>query len=117
MRYWPNPTHKAETTEAGPPRWRPDSSKCPRMDPAERNRLLEGAISEDPGRVDSVRYAFRAGAAGQEWFAARFTRMIDGEPEFHGYPCSYVPGKVLKQFWAEGRISEAEYRRLRRELG
>jgi hypothetical protein len=29
MRYWPNPAHKAETTEAGPPLWTPDKDLCP----------------------------------------------------------------------------------------
>ena len=29
MRYFPNPAHKRETTEAGPPRWRPDKEPCP----------------------------------------------------------------------------------------
>ena len=29
MYYYPNPAHKTETTEAGPPRWRPDKEPCP----------------------------------------------------------------------------------------
>ena len=30
MRYWPNPAHKRETTEAGPPAWSPDKDPCPK---------------------------------------------------------------------------------------
>jgi hypothetical protein len=44
MRYWPNPAHKQETTEAGPPQWRPGKEPCPReMTVAERDELLTAA--------------------------------------------------------------------------
>jgi hypothetical protein len=87
------------------------------MDVAERQRLLDESIPEDPERPDSTRYTFRIGAAGHEWFAARFTRMVNDEPEFHGYPCSHVPVKVLRTLRDGGRISDALYRKLVKELG
>jgi hypothetical protein len=52
MRYWPNPAHKTETTEAGPPLWTPDKDLCPTgMTIAERRDLLGTsgpANEEDP---------------------------------------------------------------------
>ena len=49
LRYWPNPSHKTETTEAGPPRWNPDKDKCPSdMTVAERNELLKASIAVEP---------------------------------------------------------------------
>jgi hypothetical protein len=86
------------------------------MDIAERKQLLEESVAEDPERAGSTRYALRVGPTGIEWFAARLTRMVDGEPEFHGYPCSHVKPAVLRQFKIAGRITEAEYRRFLREL-
>jgi hypothetical protein len=86
------------------------------MSVQERERLLLESVPEDPERPDSPRYAFRVTAQGLEWFAGRCTWMVDGEAEFHGYPASSVPIKVLKRLRDSGRLSDAEYRRLRREL-
>jgi len=116
MRYWPNPAHKEETTEAGPPRWRPHKSKCPLMSIEERETLMAESVPEDAARPESPRYAFRDTAHGLEWFAGRFTRMVDGEAEYHGYPTNHVPIRVLKRLRDDGRLSDAQYRRLRREL-
>ena len=44
MYYYLNPAHKTETTEAGPPRWRPDKEPCPRMTPRERTTLLQESV-------------------------------------------------------------------------
>jgi len=116
MRYWPNPAHKKETSEAGPPRWRPKKTLCPRMEPDERERLLQEAVPENPGVVGSSRYALRLGEGGYEWFVALLTRMVDGEPEYHGFPCAHVPYRVLRAFRDAGRITDAEYRRFIKEL-
>ncbi len=116
MRYWPNPAHKAETTEAGPPRWGPHKSKCPQMSVEERDRLLAESVPEDPARPDSPRYAFRETVQGLEWFAGRLTCFADGEAVYHGYPTHYVPIRVLKRLRDEGRLSDAQFNRLRREL-
>ena len=117
MRYAPNPAHKSETTEAGPPRWRPNKALCPRMSVDERARLLAASIAENPRDPRSVRYTFRRGAGAVEFFAARWTREVDGEQEFHGYPTSHVPGSVLKKLRDRGDITEPEYNRLRKDLG
>lgn len=47
MKYWPNPAHKRETTEAGPPRWRPYKEPCPRMTVTERQALMDSSIQAD----------------------------------------------------------------------
>jgi hypothetical protein len=86
------------------------------MPTEEREQLLTDSVPEDPARLDSPRYAFRVGAGGLEWFAARCTRVVDGEPEFHGYPCSHVPIAVLRRFRELNRLTEAQYRRLIKEL-
>ncbi len=82
----------------------------------ERRALLAESVPEDPAQLGSPRYAFRVTAQGFEWFAGRLTRIVDGEPEFHGYPTNYVPIRVLKHLRDTGRLSDPEFRRLRREL-
>ena len=72
MRYWPNPAHKLETTEAGPPRWRPDKEPCPRgMTSRQRTALLRDSIPEQADSPDSRRFAVRQGESGLEFFAAQ----------------------------------------------
>ena len=119
MRYFPNRAHKRETTEAGPPRWRPDKEPCPaEMTPRERTDLLCGSIPEYPDSPTSRRFAVRRGERGLEFFAAQATRTTeDGEVEYHGYPTNQVPGKVLRRLRDRGDITRAEYLRLVRELG
>ena len=118
MRDFANPAHKRETTEAGPPRWRPDKEPCPEgMKPRERTELLRESVAEHPDSPMSPRFGVRRGEAGLEFFAARTTRMVDGEIEYHGYPTRQVPGKVLRRFRDEGRVSPAEYRTLVKRLG
>ena len=117
MYYFPNPAHKRETTEAGPPRWRPDKEPCPNMTPRERATLLRDSIAIDPGSPTSQRFAVRQGASGLEFFTARMTRVVAGDVEFHGYPTAQVPGSVLRQFRDQGRITVAEYRSLVKRLG
>lgn len=68
MYYFPNPAHKRETTEAGPPRWRPDKEPCPKMSPRERATLLRDSIARDPASPTSQRFAIRRGASGLEFF-------------------------------------------------
>ena len=118
MRYFANPAHKIETTEAGPPRWRPDKAPCPEgMTLRERRELLRESIAENPGSSTSRRYAVRRTDSGLEFFPAQATQVVDDEVEFHGYPTRYVPGKVLRQFRNQGKISQSEYRNLVKRLG
>ena len=119
VRYVPNPAHKRETMEAGPPRWRPDKEPCPpEMTPRERSVLLRGSVPEPPDSPSSRRFAVRRGGRDIELFAAQATRTAeDGEVEYHGYPTRRVPGKVLRRFRDQGDINAAEYRRLVKRLG
>ena len=118
MRYFANPAHKLETTEAGPPRWYPDKEPCPEgMTLRERKELLRDSVAEDPGSLASTRFAVRHGESGLEFFTARVTRIVDEVVEYHGYPTCRVPGKVLRRFRDLGKISNKEYRRLVKKLG
>lgn len=116
MKYWPNPAHKKDTSEAGPPRWRPSKTQCPPMTIEERDDLLRRSAPEDPSSPTARRFAMRR-TAGLEWFAAVFTEFRDGEPVFHGYPTRSVPARVLRAFRDAGSITDAEYRRAIKELG
>ena len=118
MRYWPNPAHKRQTTEAGPPAWWPDKDPCPDdLQVSERQQLLEHAIAGDPTDPHSRRYNVRRGRAGLEVFEAKWTQDTEGEPEFHGHPASYVPARVLRALRDDGRLTQPEYRRLIRSFG
>ena len=120
MRYVPNPAHKRETTEAGPPRWRPDKEPCPpEMTPRERTALLRDSVPEHTDALASRRFAVRrGGSSGLEFFAAQVTRTAEGgEVEYHGYPIHRVPGAVLRCFRDRGDITAAEYRQLVKRLG
>ena len=117
MFYYPNRAHKRETTEAGPPGWRPDKEPCPDMTPEERTELLRESVARDPSLPTSQRFAVRRTGTGLEFFTARMTREVDGDIEFHGYPTTHVPGLVLRRFRDEGQITPAEYRRQVKRLG
>lgn len=118
MRYWPNPAHKRETTEAGPPEWHPDKSPCPDdLSVAERDELLKSSVPVAPDNECARRYALRRSASGLELYDLKFTRIVDGEPEFHGHPASRVPARILRKFRDQGELSPAEYRRLIKSFG
>ncbi len=118
MRYWPNPAYKRETTEAGPPLWRPDKEPCPNdLTEAERNRLLKTSVPRDPADPHSRRFNVRRGPRGLEVYEAKWTLDLDGESEFHGHPASWVPANVLRKFRDDGRITKAEYTKLVRDFG
>ena len=119
VRYVPNPAHKQETTEAGPPRWGPDKEPCPpEMTPRERAALLRDSVPEHPDAPASRRFAVRRGRSGLEFFAAQATQTTEGgEVEYHGYPTHRVPGKVLRRFRDRSDITTAEYRQLVKRLG
>ena len=119
MRYWPNPAHQLETTEAGPPRWRPNKEPCPPgMTPRQRAALLRDSTPEQADPPDSRRFAVRRGESGLEFFAAQATRTTEsGEVEYHGYPTRRVPGRVPRRFRDRGDITGPEYRRLVKRLG
>ena len=118
MRYVANPADKIETTEAAPPRWRPDKEPCPEgMTLRERTELLRESVAEDPDSPTSPRFAVRRGESGLEFFTAKVTRIVNDEAEYHGYPTCQVPRKVLRRFRDQGRISPEEYRSLLKRLG
>jgi len=84
----------------------------------ERTRLLLESVAEDPEQPTSPRYAFRVGPRGYEWFVGRLTCVTpEGDFEFHGYPTAHVPPCVLRRFRDLGRLTDAEYRRLVKDLG
>jgi hypothetical protein len=118
MKYWPNPAHKVETTEAGPPVWNPDKDPCPAgMTVQERRGLLEQSLALDEGDPRSRRFAVRRTEQGLELFDVKWTQDdADGVPVFHGHPASRVPRAILKQWRDAGLITQPEYRRLSREL-
>lgn len=115
--YWPNPAHKNETTEVGPPVWRPNKAKCPAMTIDERRTLLAASVAENEADPHSRRFAMRRTASAIEFFEAKWTRDVDADAEFHGYPTLVVPGTVLRKLRDAGSISQAEYERVRKELG
>ena len=118
MRYFANRAHKVETTEAGPPGWRPDKEPCPKgMTLRERSELLRGSVAENPHSPTSRHFAVRRIESGLEFFTAQMTQVVNGEIEYHGYPTPYVPGKILRQFRDQGKISQSEYRSLVKRLG
>ena len=118
MRYFANRAHKVETTEAGPPGWRPNKEPCPEgMTLRERTELLRDSVAENPNSPASRRFAVHRTESGLEFFTAQMTRIVNGEVEYHGYPTRYVPGKILRQFRDQDKISQSEYRSLVKRLG
>jgi hypothetical protein len=83
----------------------------------ERSELLLGSVAEDPHSPTSRRFAVRRIESGLEFFTAQMTQVVNGEIEYHGYPAPYVPGKILRQFRDQGKISQSEYRSLVKRLG
>jgi hypothetical protein len=118
VRYWPNPAHKEETSEAGPPAWRPHKEKCPRdITIGEREELLNASIPVNAADPRSRRFAIRRTASGEvQLFDVKFTRDVEGVPEFHGHPASRVDRGVLKQMRDNGDLKPPEYNRLRKDL-
>lgn len=117
MRYWPNPVHKRETTEAGPAKWRPAKAPCPDMTVEERTRLLTDSVPVDPSDPSSRRFNVRRTDTGLEVYDAKCHRVVDGVAEFHGHPATYVPAKVLRDLRDLGRLTEPEYKRLIKDFG
>jgi hypothetical protein len=78
----------------------------------ERRDLLQTSVAEDPDNPRSRRFNVRRGIHGIEVFAAQATQEIGSDVEFHGYPQASAPPKVLRVFRDDGRITDAEYRRL-----
>ncbi len=122
--YRPNPKHKRGEFGAGPPRWFPDrDSVCPDdLDLAEVEALLAGAIEGSDAAHPSARalYAYSDGR-----FLKAYRHHVDaeageeGEEHWHGYPVArdrvptQVPARVLRQLRDEGKLTDAEYKRLR----
>jgi len=117
VRYFPNPAHKKETTQAGPPAWRPNKELCPEdLTVAERQRLFEASISRDPSVPGDRRWTLRRTESGIEFFDINLTGHLEGDYEFHGHPASYVPAVILRQFRDDGAITPSEYKRLVRSF-
>jgi hypothetical protein len=117
MRYWPNPVHKTETTEAGPPVWRYDKTRCPKeITVAERLALLQESVTEQPDQPRAPRYAVRRVTSGLEFYQAMCHDVVEDEPEFHAYPVTFVPCAVLREFRDRGAITGPEYKRLVRDM-
>lgn len=95
----------------------PRQDAVPRRDDGELDALFLSSISLDPADPRSDRYSVRRAPLGLELFVARYTRDVGGEAEFHGYPTSWVPAKVLRALRDDGRITQPEYKRLARRLG
>lgn len=112
--YGPNPAHKQEWTNAGPPAPRSDKSPCPRdITAIECEELLRSAVPEEADDLRSRRYAARRTDDGVELFAAQAHSPAGQEPiEFHGYPVSTAPAKVLRSLRDRGDLLAPEYRRL-----
>jgi hypothetical protein len=116
--YAPNPVHKREWTEVGPPAPRSDKSPCPNdITAVECHALLRGSIPEDPNDPRSRRFAVRRSDGGAELFAGQAHSPAGQEPiEFHGYPVATAPAKVLRQLRNRGDLLLPEYRRFIRGL-
>jgi hypothetical protein len=82
----------------------------------ERNALLAAAVPVVEGDLRSRRFALRRTTSGLEIFDIKYTRDVEGEPEFHGHPATRVDRRALKVFRDIGAITEVEYNRLRKEL-
>jgi hypothetical protein len=116
--YRPNPAHKLNTSEAGPPRWAPDKEKCPAdLTPAECRELLAQSIPLDGDSSTPRRFALRRVAMGLEFYESKLTlELPDGQVEVHGHPTRRVPPRILRQMRDVGLLTNAEYRSLRREV-
>lgn len=116
--YFPNPSHKTSTSEAGPPRWNPDKTACPEdLTLDERDRLLSSSVSEDGDPLNPVRFAVRRVDGELQCFTSRLTiDHGDERIEVHGFP--FIPGKpkspprVLRRLRDDQVITQAEYRKL-----
>lgn len=116
--YRPNPAHKLETTEAGPPAWFPHKTACPpRMSAAERETLVQASVPRGDDPLDPVRYAVARDGGGEiRWYKTALTlEHPDGRIEIHGYPflpgSPKIPSRVLRRMRESGIISESEYRK------
>lgn len=116
--YAPNPVHKREWTEVGPPAPRSDKSPCPSdITAVQCHGLLQISIPEDPTDPRSRRYAVRRSDLGAELFAAQAHSPAGHDPiEFHGYPVPTASAKILRQLRDRGDLLQPEYRRLIRGL-
>ncbi len=119
LSYHPNPAHKKETTEAGPPRWNPSKEICPSdMSIQEREKLLKGSESRDGSPNDPHRFAIRRIGKTIELYETRLTlQRPDGVTEVHGHPTEQIPPIVLRRMRDNGLITSAEYKQLIRSLG
>lgn len=87
------------------------------MAPGERQALLDSSMSADPDEERGRRYAIRQTVAGFAFFEAKLTRLNGEVAEYHGHPTTRIPAKVLRRFRDRGDLTDAQYRRLVRDLG
>ena len=112
MRYLANPAHKTETTEAGPPLWRPDKEPCPEgMTLRERTTLLRESIAENPDAPHSRRFAVCRTESGLHFFAAQVTQIVNGEADHHHDALRRVSGRMPRRFRDQVLIPSAVPRR------
>lgn len=116
--YFPNPAHKTQTTEAGPPKWYPAKTACPdTMSLAERDELVDMSVPAGDDPLDPSRYAVRRVDGRLEWYRTLVTRCHpDGRIEIHGHPFEpghpKVPPRALRRLRDNGIITHAEYTRV-----
>ena len=118
IKYEPSPSHKWQTTEAGPPRWNPSKERCPvDLTVKERDELLRDSVSAD-GQADTPRrWAVRRTREGIEFYESKLTRQEpDGTIVVHGHPTRRVPPGVLRAMRKKGLINQAEYHQLVKDL-
>jgi len=82
----------------------------------ERDELLEASLPVNPRDPGSRRYVVR-GPDGLEMYDIKLTRLDGDEPEFHGHPATFVPGKLLSQFRDRGVLQQHEYKELVKSFG
>ena len=85
------------------------------MTVAERDELFATSVPADLSDPYSRRYNIRRGMHGLELYDFQCAPDANGEPVCHGYPTTFLPGRVLRELLAAGKISRAEYQRLRKK--
>ncbi|MCC7383741.1 MAG: hypothetical protein IT384_18005 [Deltaproteobacteria bacterium] len=83
----------------------------------ERNHLLEASVPIDRDDPHSRRFTVRRVDGGAlELYDLKWTRDVDGEPEFHGHPATRIDRSVLKALRERKDITDSEYKRLAKRL-
>ncbi len=107
MEYWPNPSHKVETTVAGPPVWNPNKTKCPRMSMKECQDLLNK--SKPHGENSRRRWTVQKVDQQYIFYALMTDNTQDekGNLRYHGYPDDKIPPRVRRELLTQEAKSES----------